>query len=54
LFIEQVKERGEYDKYKGRLEEMLKAEEDDAGLVIGLQDTLAQIRATQQPPAPKA
>ncbi len=44
LWVEQVRERGEYDKYKDRIAEILRTEEAGLGLQTGLQEMLDQIK----------
>jgi hypothetical protein len=52
LWVEQVRARGEYDKYKNHIDEILKTEAADLELLTGLQEMLDQIKK-QQPPAEK-
>jgi hypothetical protein len=55
LWVEEIRERGEYEKYKARIEEILRAESEELQLLIGLQQMLDQIKGQKNaPPEPSA
>jgi len=44
LWLRQVQERGEYEKYKDRIDEILRAEAEDLQALASLQDVLDQLK----------
>ena len=54
LFLEDVKRRGEYEKYKNEIDEILRAEEEELQLATSLKELIDQVREQQGPAGSKS
>jgi hypothetical protein len=53
LFLEDVKRRGEYEKYMNEINEILRAEEEELQLAKSLKELIDQVREQQGPAGSK-